>query len=498
VPTTAVERPAAVHVPLPLATAPRATTTLGRMLLHVPWQAWVALDWLVVLLATQAAYHALIFGNPALNWVVGPWPSVLAFCTCLTVAGLIFGLYERQTLLARSRIIVRTALTLALGSVLAYAVIYVGLYATSSRWIGLWIVVVHLLTATPLRLLAYHVIDRSRLNVVCVGTTHSVRRLMSLLCNGHRGHYHVVGHVLVPRAEDAPRPESRFVPMTGVESDRVLRHLCPCVGAIDEIDTVIARHRIDHVVVDPNVAGLPTVDEAIQRCLEQGCRVSDQPTFTEKLLGEVPAEAIDTQWFLLADVATDGGYDAVKRLYDVAAALVGLTVTLPLWPLIALAIRLDSPGPVFYRQRRVGRHGRCFTIYKFRTMRTDAEAGGVQWAAAGDPRVTRLGRFLRKSRLDEFPQFWNILRGDMSLVGPRPERPEFVEQLARQIPHYRQRHLIKPGLTGWAQINYRYGASVADAHRKLCYDLYYLKHRSVDLDGAIIIRTIGTFLLGSR
>jgi lipopolysaccharide/colanic/teichoic acid biosynthesis glycosyltransferase len=183
---------------------------------------------------------------------------------------------------------------------------------------------------------------------------------------------------------------------------------------------------------------------------------------------------------------------------DLIAAAIGLLLTLPIWPLIALLIRLESRGPTIYRQDRVGLHGRIFNICKFRTMRVDAERHGARWARENDDRVTRVGRFLRRSRLDELPQLWNILRGDMSLVGPRPERPEFVAKLAELIPHYRQRHLIKPGLTGWAQIRFHYGSSVADAQRKLCYDLYYLKHRSIDLDTAIIIRTIGAFLLGAR
>jgi lipopolysaccharide/colanic/teichoic acid biosynthesis glycosyltransferase len=197
-------------------------------------------------------------------------------------------------------------------------------------------------------------------------------------------------------------------------------------------------------------------------------------------------------------VQASGGYEALKRVIDVAAALAGLLITGSLFPLIAAAIRVESRGPSIYRQQRVGVHGRVFTLFKFRTMWQDAEANGARWAAPGDPRVTRFGRLLRRTRIDELPQLWNVLRGDMSLVGPRPERPEFVERLAQAIPHYRERNLIKPGLTGWAQIQYGYGASVEDARRKLCYDLYYLKHRCTDFDFAVIFRTIGTFLLGAR
>jgi lipopolysaccharide/colanic/teichoic acid biosynthesis glycosyltransferase len=159
---------------------------------------------------------------------------------------------------------------------------------------------------------------------------------------------------------------------------------------------------------------------------------------------------------------------------------------------------LQDRGPVLYAQRRVGQGGRPFTLYKFRTMAVDAEAHGCVWARQDDPRVTPLGRWLRQTRMDELPQLWNILCGDMSMVGPRPERPDFVEPLSRLIPFYQERHLVKPGLTGWAQISYRYGASVSDARRKLQYDLYYIKHMSVELDLIILLRTFGTLLLGTR
>ncbi|HEY6343928.1 MAG TPA: exopolysaccharide biosynthesis polyprenyl glycosylphosphotransferase [Bryobacteraceae bacterium] len=162
----------------------------------------------------------------------------------------------------------------------------------------------------------------------------------------------------------------------------------------------------------------------------------------------------------------------------------------------AAAIKLDSPGPVIYRQRRVGAGGRCFEVYKFRSMRTNAEQDGAQWATADDPRVTRVGAFLRKYRLDELPQFINVIRGDMSFVGPRPERPEFVEELRAAIPYYDERHTVRPGITGWAQVQYEYGASVEAASRKLEYDLYYLKHMSALFDMRIILRTVRTVISG--
>ena len=190
----------------------------------------------------------------------------------------------------------------------------------------------------------------------------------------------------------------------------------------------------------------------------------------------------------------------VKRVMDIGLALVGLVLSLPLMLLAACAIKLDSKGPVFFRQHRVGERGRIFVLRKFRSMTVDAERDGPVWAAAHDSRVTRVGRWLRRTRLDELPQFWNVLAGDMSFVGPRPERPEFVEQLQREIPFYMGRHSVKPGITGWAQVRHRYAASIEDSMEKLQYDLYYIKNMSPLLDVVILLSTLQVvfFRRGSR
>jgi exopolysaccharide biosynthesis polyprenyl glycosylphosphotransferase len=187
---------------------------------------------------------------------------------------------------------------------------------------------------------------------------------------------------------------------------------------------------------------------------------------------------------------------ATKRAFDVTAAFIGLVLAAPIMALVALLVKLESRGPVLYEQERVGLRGRHFTVHKFRTMRPDAEAGtGPVWSTANDTRVTRVGRFLRRARLDELPQLWNVLKGEMSFVGPRPERPSFVEQLVASVPFYAQRHVIKPGLTGWAQIRYTYGATVEDAVEKLQYDLYYIKNLSLAFDCLIVLETVKTVLL---
>jgi len=214
--------------------------------------------------------------------------------------------------------------------------------------------------------------------------------------------------------------------------------------------------------------------------------------------GAAPApvsERLTASQFNAAAITAPGmSYAFVKRACDLAAALLLALVTLPLFPLIALAIRINSPGGVFYTQDRVGRHGRIFRIYKFRTMRTDAERTGAVWATEGDPRVTKVGAFMRRSRIDELPQLLNVLRGEMTFVGPRPERPEFTRVLEREVPGYARRLLVKPGLTGWAQIRYQYASSIQDSATKLEYDLYYVRHRSLRFDAMILIQTIPVVL----
>lgn len=239
--------------------------------------------------------------------------------------------------------------------------------------------------------------------------------------------------------------------------------------------------------------------DAVMRCRLRGVRVLDASTFYEMVTRKLNVEHITPGWLIFAPGF--GGSrlgDAGRRLADIALALVASVLVAPFMPLVALAITLDSPGPVLFRQVRVGRGGRPFTLYKFRTMRQDAEKDtGPVWARANDARVTRLGAFLRRCRIDELPQLFNVLRGDMGFIGPRPERPEFVADLSREVPFYEQRHAVRPGLTGWAQVRFPYGASKADALEKLRYDLYYIKNRAFMLDMEIIARTFSVVLSGS-
>lgn len=255
--------------------------------------------------------------------------------------------------------------------------------------------------------------------------------------------------------------------------------------------------QIDEIVYDPKSE---LVDEqSLLACLDQAIKISSYSDFVESNYSLVPVQEIDTHWLLSAqlDLASPY-YNGLKRLIDVLAALAGMLFVAPVMLVLMVAIKLESRGPIFYSQTRVGRFNRKFCIHKLRTMVQDAEKDGAQWAQQQDRRITRIGNLLRRTRLDEAPQFWNIFKGDMSLVGPRPERPEFVEMLQKEIPFYVQRHLVQPGLTGWAQINYPYGSSIEDAQGKLNFDLYYVKHAGMRLDIQIVLRTIGAIMKGAR
>jgi sugar transferase (PEP-CTERM system associated) len=229
----------------------------------------------------------------------------------------------------------------------------------------------------------------------------------------------------------------------------------------------------------------------------QGVKVEEATSWLEKMSGKIEVENLFPSWIVFGEgFRRSDLFRFTRRLISVVISLTGLILALPLLPLIMLAIKLDSEGPVLYAQTRVGKAGRLFKVLKFRTMRVDAEAeSGPQWAGDNDPRVTRVGRFLRTSRLDEIPQLWCVLKGDMAFVGPRPERPEFVEWLSREIPYYNVRHMVRPGLTGWAQIKYKYGSTVEDAREKLQYDLFYMKNASIGLDLVIMFLTIKIVIL---
>lgn len=272
----------------------------------------------------------------------------------------------------------------------------------------------------------------------------------------------------------------------------------PCHGTYADLD-VWLRQDWSGVVLASNLQ-LPSASiEKLMRLRLQGTRIYDLIDYYERFWFKIPVFHVKNGWFAIShgfDLLHNPMTLRLKRLVDLTLALGLLCIFIPLFPLIALLIKIDSRGTIFYKQKRTGENGKSFELYKFRTMVADAEKAGAQWAQQCDHRITRVGKFLRLSRLDETPQLWNVFCGDMSFIGPRPERPIFNSQLEKEIPFYDLRHLVKPGITGWAQVLYKYGASVADAKEKLQYDLYYIKNCSFLLDIAIVFKTMRVVLLG--
>ncbi len=267
----------------------------------------------------------------------------------------------------------------------------------------------------------------------------------------------------------------------------------PVLAGSEHMLDLIKEHQITDLVVAISGKMHGTMFQALLDAQEQGIEITRMPVAYEELLSRVPILYLEADWILRSFVdqaRSSSSYDIFKRLMDILGGFVGLLILVPLLPFIAFAIVIDSGFPIFYTQVRLGRGGVPYRMIKFRTMRQNAEPDGKpQWAEESDPRATRVGRFLRKVHLDEFPQFWNVLRGEMSLVGPRAERPELVAWFQEKVPFYRARLLVKPGLTGWAQVNQDYAATVDETVTKLEYDLFYIKRRSLPLDISVILRT---------
>ncbi|HEX6818398.1 MAG TPA: sugar transferase [Ktedonobacterales bacterium] len=326
-----------------------------------------------------------------------------------------------------------------------------------------------------------------RRRAVIVGSGRAAELIWQAVKDEASGDYELVG--ALTSDEDDVKPSKRTPWLT------------PHLGTARALPRLVAQYGVSEVIL-AYVNEVPgDVFDSMMTCYERGISIVPMPMLYERITGRVPVEHVgDYLWAMVLPLEQRGLpfalYQMARRLLDIIFATMGLLLFVAVLPVLALAIRLDSPGPIFYSQRRVGRAGRLFTVYKLRSMVVGAEAeSGAQWARAGDPRITRIGRFLRRTRLDEVPQLYNVLRGEMSVIGPRPERPEFVDELAAEIPFYRTRLAATPGLTGWAQVRYRYGNSTEDALRKLQYDLYYIRHQSPMLDLMIVLRTIGVMLL---
>lgn len=318
--------------------------------------------------------------------------------------------------------------------------------------------------------------------ILIVGTGQSARDTAQAVSERRDAGYRIVGFV----TENGATPGDKIANLQ-------------ILGTTGELAGLIKNEKIDRIVIAVRERrGTFPTEALLKMSLAGNVCIEECTSFFERVTGQVNIEMLRPSWLIFAGRGRDTRFKTIVReIVHRLLAVIGLIVSLPIALVTALLIRLESKGSIFYKQERVGKNGRTFNVIKFRSMRTDAEKDGKPvWATTDDQRVTRVGRIIRIIRVDEIPQFWNIIKGEMSFVGPRPERPHFVSQLAEEIPYYEHRHLTAPGLTGWAQIKYPYGASVEDARRKLQYDLYYVKNQGLALDLVIVFETIKTVLFG--
>lgn len=458
----------------------RSRSSRKTLAIRMLWIVELVLIVLSVMVAAWLRFHGNAHDH--LEFVSQAPPRAVLIALCITGAMTAFGLYQVHVRYRRTDFMLRVLLSFALGGV-ALVVIY---YVLPPAYIGRGVLALSLgigmLAVTALRLLTMHVFhfDVLKQRVLVYGAGENATLINTRLRRqSDRQSFAVLG----------------FVPVDGQAVKIDEAHLLRPTQGLCEL---AERLNVDEILIAPDErrGGMPMDD--MLHCVQRGMAVTDLSTFFEREAGMVQLSIVDPSWLVFS-----GGFDyslprrLTKRFFDLGAASVLLMLTWPLMVLTALAVWLESGGPVLYRQVRVGERGRHFEIVKFRSMRVDAEGDGVaRWATKDDDRSTRVGKFIRKTRLDELPQLFSVLGGSMSFVGPRPERPQFVDMLASEIRYYGVRHSVKPGLTGWAQLRYPYGASVRDADEKLKFDLFYVKNHGLVFDLMILLQTVEVVMFG--
>ena len=451
----------------------------------------------LALLLSEIAVMSLafyVFVAPGDGHVLGQSPPIslavrfallLAVLTIVTMVAV--GLYNHDAFLDYRSMLARIALALALeGPVIFTASLFYKdfVWPAIPAWSAWYLKVIFALFASLLitRALFLLLADTGawKRRIVVIGTGERAARIKQL----------------------ADRPAgAQFVPAAFIAFAKDRRHVDACAFALDDAVDAEQLYRLTQecgaseiVIATDDRRGLPV--RPLLGCKARGVAVTEFLSFCERETGRLDLEALQPSWLVFSDgFRMSWIARTVKRIFDIVVSASVLALTLPLLLLTAIAIKLEGRGPILYSQERVGLFGGPFTVYKFRSMQVDAERNGEpQWAAKNDARITRVGAIIRKVRIDELPQLINVLKGEMSFVGPRPERPYFVEQLAPHIPFYGERHAVKPGITGWAQINHPYGASLSDARQKLSYDLFYVKNHSLLLDFIILIQTVRVIL----
>lgn len=426
---------------------------------------------------------AAIYGALFLRWADTGQISVslnehlipaITFATVFSFTMFAFGLYSKEHSQNFGTVFTRLLVSFLCGFLTLAMVFYI--YPDLSIWRSAFAIalVAGLFGILIIRWIYLSVadIDAFKTRVLVLGVGERAKKIELLEGRNRRGEFACVG--FVPLSDQSPQISAE----RNIWGNMSLPELAKEQG-VEEIV----------VAVDERRGGLPV--RALLDCKLNGIRVTDYSDFWERHTGKADLDALHPSWLIFSDGFVGGWLQAgLKRIFDILASLLLLVFSLPLLALTAIAVKLESPGPIFYRQERVGLNGNTFMLTKFRSMRQDAEKDGVpRWAAINDNRITRIGAFIRKTRIDELPQIFNVLAGEMSFIGPRPERPYFVDKLCEAIPYYLERHRVKPGISGWAQLNYPYGASTEDAKEKFQYDLYYIKNYSLFLDLIVMIQT---------
>lgn len=438
------------------------------------------LDFILLLCAAEAGW---VFRAQQIGMTVEPlktrYTPIGTFAVALQVAMLAVGVYGTEALQSLRFATARLLVAISLGVIFLSVVAFVQPGTTLWRSNSLYAMAFAFVFLISLRVLLGQMIGGQafKRRLIVLGAGRRADRIRQLAERRGSG-FSVVGYIAMNEGE-------KVIPEA---IDR---------GAIYNLADFVVRLGASEVVLalEERRNALPLAD--LLRIKTTGVHVNDLSSFLERETGRVDLDSVNPSWFIFSDGFSAGRRlsSFAKRLFDVSASLLLLMLTAPVVLLAAIIVKLESKGPAFFRQKRVGLYGQEFEIIKLRSMRQDAEAAGeAVWAAENDPRVTRVGQILRKLRIDELPQAWSVLKGEMSFVGPRPERQQFVEDLEKHMPYYAERHMVKPGITGWAQINYPYGASIEDARHKLEYDLYYAKNYTPFLDILILLQTLRVVL----
>jgi sugar transferase (PEP-CTERM system associated) len=454
-----------------------------RLFKHYVPNAVLLLGLLDVVLLLVAAELGWTIRAAQIGMVVAPVatriPQLASFALCLELAMVAVGVYGADALQSLKYAAVRLLVAISLGTLFLSAVFFLVPALTFWRSNLLYAMGLAAVALIALRILLGKTLGSQifKRRIVVLGAGARAARLKALAGTPGAA-FVVVGYVSMSEP-------SRVIP-EAISRDAIY-NLADHVVLLNASEVVLA--------LEERRNALPLKD--LLRIKTAGVHVNEISTFLERETGRVDLDSVNPSWLIFSDgFSSSRMFSSIfKRLFDIVASLLLLTVTLPLIVATAILVKLESRGPAFYRQRRVGLYNTGFDIVKLRSMRQDAEvAGKAVWAEKDDPRITRVGRIIRKLRIDELPQTWSVLKGEMSFVGPRPERPQFVDELEQQLPYYAERHMVKPGITGWAQINYPYGASIDDARHKLEYDLYYAKNYSPFLDLLILLQTIRVVL----